>query len=259
MEQLNNQADAQGPDVPELMKGLADFDTMPLAPQPPDVVINMYPFQRQGLQWMLDRERNGAPRGGILADEMGLGKTVQTIALICAGKPSKEKIEFGVTQTLILAPLSCLQQWADEFERIAPSLRVLKYYGGARKKTVAALKSFDVLLATYGTVANTILDKDANVMQDEPLRKIHFYRIVLDEAHIIRNTSTRTHKACSRLRGWQKWCLTGTPVSNSAVDVGALLRFTGFEEASQDWAYFKRNVCQAVDSGNTGNWTLFYE
>ncbi len=51
---------------------------------PPRDGIQYLSHQREGIQWMIDREREDAPicRGGILADDMGLGKTFQTIGLV---------------------------------------------------------------------------------------------------------------------------------------------------------------------------------
>lgn len=46
-----------------------------LADTPSDLRVDLYEYQRQGLAWLLKREKS-FPFGGILADQMGLGKTV---------------------------------------------------------------------------------------------------------------------------------------------------------------------------------------
>lgn len=73
--------------------------------------------------------------------------------------------------------------------------------------------------------------------------------MILDEAHQIRNVTSRTHKACMLLRSERRWCLTGTPMQNSSKDVGALLRFVGLDEAKNSWRTF-RDRCKMVDEGS---------
>ena len=56
---------------------------------------------------------------GILADEMGLGKTIQCVATIC------HIITMGaIGPFIIVAPLSTLPNWKNEFERFAPRVCV---------------------------------------------------------------------------------------------------------------------------------------
>jgi SNF2 family DNA or RNA helicase len=71
-------------------------------------------------------------------------------------------------------------------------------------------------------------------------------RIILDEAHIIRNPSSKTHKACLELRSNLRWALTGTPCQNSSLDVFALLRF--LQDQTIEWPSVKRTA-KAIDGG----------
>ncbi len=50
-------------------------DLAELAETPADLKVVLYDYQKQGLAWLLKREKSH-PSGGILADQMGLGKTV---------------------------------------------------------------------------------------------------------------------------------------------------------------------------------------
>ncbi|AGO82236.1 SNF2 family DNA dependent ATPase [Pandoravirus dulcis] len=68
-------------------------------------------------------------------------------------------------------------------------------------------------------------DKGGN---NSVLHDIVWDRIVLDEAHVIRNwQASKTHRAVCALRADRRWCLTGTAFNNSASDVVALCRFVG--------------------------------
>ena len=84
----------------------------------------MRSYQLEGYEWMATLWENGI--NGILADEMGLGKTIQTVALFC------HLYEMGVTGPfLVVAPLSTVPNWVNEFKRFAPTVPVVLYHGTA--------------------------------------------------------------------------------------------------------------------------------
>jgi SNF2 family DNA or RNA helicase len=74
-----------------------------------------------------------------------------------------------------------------------------------------------------------------------PLFKVEWYRIVLDEAHIIRNRGTRAAKAVWDLDSVYKWCLTGTLIVNGLDDVFSQLKFLGNCPVSV-WAEFRDRI-----------------
>lgn len=67
-------------------------------------------YQLAGVEWLVSLFENGL--NGILADEMGLGKTLQTIAFLAF---LRGKGVWG--PFLVVAPLSTLANWINEFER----------------------------------------------------------------------------------------------------------------------------------------------
>lgn len=80
-----------------------------------------------------------------------------------------------------------------------------------------------------------------------PLFQVKWERIILDEAHYIRNHNTNAAGGCCDLKGEARWCLTGTPVQNNEDDVYSLfnfLRCTPFNELS---------IFRTWISGNTEN------
>ncbi|KAG9000526.1 hypothetical protein FRB94_005376 [Tulasnella sp. JGI-2019a] len=62
-----------------------------------------------------------------------------------------------------------------------------------------------------------------------PLQMVNWFRVVLDEAHSIKETSTIGSRACCDLIADRRLCLTGTPVQNKLDDVYALIKFLRFE------------------------------
>ena len=93
--------------------------------------ITLLAHQVVGRTWMRERE-TGKKAGGILADDMGLGKTIQTLTRIVEGKPHKSDKEDGWSgTTLVVCPLSVVDQWKAEVEKMT-KLRVVKHQGTSR-------------------------------------------------------------------------------------------------------------------------------
>ena len=108
--------------------------------------VQLRPYQKQSLAFMLDIEKSTDPgllgrrdelgyrfgvRGGILADEMGMGKTMVCISLVLANPPKP-----GVSKTtMCIVNNSLVQQWYDEFKRYAPKLNVKKHYASSKVKS----------------------------------------------------------------------------------------------------------------------------
>ncbi|CAO3701424.1 unnamed protein product [Rhizopus stolonifer] len=84
-------------------------------------------YQLAGVEWLISLWENGL--NGILADEMGLGKTLQTIGLIAHLKAKKVSGPY-----LIVAPLSKLANWVNEFKQFAPDIDVLLYHGSKEER-----------------------------------------------------------------------------------------------------------------------------
>ncbi len=102
--------------------------------------------------------------------------------------------------------------------------------------------AYDVILTTHGIVQSRVITKEKERNFEENLCKIRFWRVIIDEAHVIRNPSCKTHKvfmglsqylyvltshkqAVLELDAENRWCLSGTPIQNSSMDVVSLLRF----------------------------------
>lgn len=72
--------------------------------------------------------------------------------------------------------------------------------------------------------------------QNDPLFRINWRRVVIDEAQNIRNRDTRVSRASLYLKAEYRWCLTGTPVTNTLTDIYSLLRFLKVKP----WCNWKR-------------------
>ncbi|KAI1125768.1 SNF2 family N-terminal domain-containing protein, partial [Nemania abortiva] len=168
--------------------------------------------------------------GGILADDMGLGKTLSMLALICSSLDFEDTImdENKGTQhrgTLIVAPKSTIYSWETQVsEHIHPEqIRMETYHGPGRESVAARFQEFDIIITTYDTLRAEWATSDGA----GPLLAWRWLRVVLDEAHHIRNRSSQNFQSTCALKSRYRWCLTGTPIHNGLDDYGALLSFVG--------------------------------
>ena len=91
----------------------------------------------------------GSNRGGILADAMGLGKTIQALALMVSRQSTNRRRK----TTLIVCPVALLKQWAREIDdKLKPGhkLKVFTYHGEKRFVKWETLRTYDVVLTTFG-------------------------------------------------------------------------------------------------------------
>lgn len=210
--------------------------------------ITLLPHQIRGLRFLLDREAEKiSHKGGLLCDDMGLGKTIQSISLILSN-PMKEKVENGpIKATLVVAPLALVYQWQNEIKDKAPKLRVKVHHGPKRDKDNLDFASHDVIVTTFQVVSS----EHAN---PGPLFKQKWWRIIVDEAHTIKNYKAKSTIACCSLRGERRWCLTGTPVQNSVDELQSLLSFLEIAPFN-DRAKWTDQISRPIGAGK-GNMAL---
>lgn len=194
-----------------------------------DFKSSLFEYQKQGVEWMIGREidiSENMPSGGILGDSMGLGKTLQMIALILyTFKQASYGISYGNrSATMIICPKSLVDQWEDEFTKHLGIgvLKILKYHGSKRKKYLNDFSNFDVVISTYQTISSDLK------LQDSPIRKHQWLRLVLDEGHIIKNSGSKTHKSLCEIDSKFRWVLTATPFQNSVDDLFSFFHFLRF-------------------------------
>ncbi len=169
-------------------------------------------YQKEGLGWLnFLREFR---LGGCLADDMGLGKTVQVLAML-EGRRQRSAGDEPLLPSLAVVPKSLVFNWIEEAGRFTPSLRVLNFTGLDRKQRLKECEGYDLLITTYGTLRNDILD----------LKDRQFDYVILDESQAIKNHNSQSAKATRLLKADHRLALTGTPVENHLGELWSLFEF----------------------------------
>ncbi|EPE28424.1 P-loop containing nucleoside triphosphate hydrolase [Glarea lozoyensis ATCC 20868] len=223
----------------------------------------LYHHQLLGAHWMITRELSeGRPHGGLLADSMGLGKTIETIACITANPPPETDIVRGVQATLVVVPAGLVVQWHEEIIKHRESghlKKILMYKSSKSNVSKEILESLDIVICSYQEVMKQFPFPDTQDMIDlarvHPgrwltrsgeeaglLHQINWYRVVLDEAHLIKNYYSKTSIACQNLKSIYRWCLTGTPLMNRIEEFYPYLHFLR-ANYTMDQQTFQKHFC----------------
>ncbi|EAW06622.1 putative SNF2 family helicase/ATPase [Aspergillus clavatus NRRL 1] len=249
------------------------------------MTVKLLAHQREGVNWMCDKERGSSkakgvlPKGGILADDMGLGKTVQAIALMLTNQRSTDgvrksnakdddsstededeennkprKLPPGLSKsTLVVAPLALIKQWESEIAakvEASHKLRVCVYHGNTRAKATDNLDTYDVVITTYGTLTSEYgaVDKSS---KKTGLFSVYWYRIILDEAHTIKNRNAKATQSACALDAEYRWCLSGTPMQNNLDELQSLIKFLRIKPYN-DLAAWRDQITRPLANGRGG-------
>jgi hypothetical protein len=234
--------------------------------------VTLKHYQVLGVAFMRKREAaTQAPRGGILGDEMGLGKTIMMLANIVNGKPLHTR---KCHTTLIVASAALVSQWRQEIaekvytdrEKKSGIGRVKEYHSSAQIKSnqeLDELQECDIVLTTYTQVQKsypsieippqyTTAEQKAEWWKEHfdkhrgALHRIKWHRVVLDEAHTIKNHKSLTSVACRALEAKHHWAMSGTIILNRIDEFYSTFKFLR-EPHTGTLKLFRKNFCSPND------------
>lgn len=220
--------------------------------------------------------------GGILADEMGLGKTIQMLSLMHSHRSelARQQRHSGLSNvnqlprqganspnvldapctTLVIAPMSLLSQWQSEAIKASKegTMKIELYYGAEKSSNLQALccasnalSAPDLVITSYGIVLSEFSNlqlRGGDKAFHKGIFSLKFFRIILDEAHHIKNRASKTAKACYQIAAEHRWCLTGTPIVNKLEDLFSLVRFLGVEPWN-NFSFWRTFITMPFESG----------
>ena len=212
---------------------------------------------------------------------MGLGKTIEMLSLMhshrseaslqaserslssVANLPRLPKnsasVEAAPCTTLVVAPMSLLAQWESEAAKAtkAGTLKTMVYYGSDKAANLQnlcceanAASAPNLIITSYGVVLsefNSVAARGGDRGSHGGLFSLDFFRIILDEAHFIKNRQSKTAKACYELTSQHRWVLTGTPIVNRLEDLFSLVHFLRVEPWS-NFSFWKTFITVPFES-----------
>lgn len=206
--------------------------------------------QIDGVRFMWDQITRGT--GCLLAHTMGLGKTMQVITLLTAiaeaATSEDETISVQIPEhlrdlkTLILCPAGILNNWIDELLIWAPegilgrirSLSAETTPDDRQDITRDWAATGGVLVIGYGLLSSM---KDKN----EDLLKLLLESpslVVSDEAHYLKNASSKRGEIAGLIKTRSRIALTGSPLANNVNEYYSMINWVapGFLGKKEDFS-----------------------
>ena len=157
--------------------------------------------------------------------------------------------------------MSLLAQWESEAAKASKpgTLKTLIYYGSDKVANLQnicceanAASAPNLIITSYGVVLSEfsqIASRGGDRSYHGGIFSLDFHRIILDEAHYIKNRQSKTAKACYELNARHRWVLTGTPIVNRLEDLFSLVRFLRVEPWS-NFSFWKTFITVPFESGD---------
>ncbi len=194
--------------VEQVQRRVEEIQTRVTPAAPAVITATMRPYQLEGFHFLAYLTANRF--GGVLADDMGLGKTLQALAWI-AWLRGEKKVSDPV---LVVCPKSVQDNWRAECAKFFPQLKVEVWNRATAGKTGLSGES-DLLVIHYAQLR----------IHEEPIRKVQWGAVILDEAQAIKNPTSQNSRAACALIAPHRLALTGTPIENRLLDLWSIFAF----------------------------------
>lgn len=181
-------------------------------------------------------------RGAALLMEMGTGKSLTAIAITGALSQAGR-----IRRVLIVAPLSILGVWEEEFQKFAAFPYALAVLSGN------STKKLDTLRHMNGTALQVVVVNYESAWRlEKALTTWHPDLIIADEGHKIKTHNIAASKAMHRMgaKASYRLLLTGTVITNKAIDVFSQYKFLNPAIYGNSFYAFRNRYFDMVGYGN---------
>ena len=177
-----------------------------------------------------------------VGDATGTGKSLATIAVT-----GRLFLDQKIERMLVVAPLSILGVWQEEFRQFADFEYSLVVLNGSESKKIEKLRQ----MPTSGLQVAVINYESAWRMEKE-LTVWDADLIVCDEGHKIKTHNIAASKSMHRLgaKAQYRMLLTGTIITNKAIDVFSPYKFLNPAVFGNSFYAFRNRYFDMVGYGN---------
>jgi SNF2 family DNA or RNA helicase len=185
----------------------------------------------------------------LVGDEMGLGKTLEGSFIDYRLRKATYRKGAPTRRTLIVAPLSVHQTWAEHIRNVFPSARICIIDKKNRHLFVKALQkgSYNYFICHY----EALRLKDTG----PALKGVQWFHVIADEVHRIKNRKAQQTRGMKALRTQFKTGASGTPADNAPQDLWSVLNWLYPKKYSAYWR-FVHTFCEEKDVEGKGGATF---
>ncbi len=212
---------------------------------PMPIKATPYAHQREAYEFACKKfgliPTENTSNGLALLMEMGTGKTLTSIAISTIFFKLRK-----VRRVLVIAPLSILPVWKEEFKKFADTLHTVTVLKGSSREKVAMLKNVS------NVWLQVVVNYESTWRIEKELLEFDADLVIADEAHKIKNARTAQSKALHHFgdKARHKLLLTGTPVPNKEMDVFSQYRFLNKSVFGENFYAFRNRYFDMVGYGN---------
>ncbi|KAI1374974.1 P-loop containing nucleoside triphosphate hydrolase protein [Hypoxylon crocopeplum] len=206
----------------------------------PEIATRIKEHQVAGVRFVWDEiVTSSTKQGCLLAHTMGLGKTMQVITFLVAitdAAGSKDPTvssqvpeDLRNPKILILCPASLADNWMDELLYWTPEGHRLGEFfkvdsSSSMYQRQSNIQSWDacggVLIISYHLFEALASSGDCvKALCDSP------DLVVADEAHLMKNSKSKTHVAAASVRTHRRIALTGSPMANNVEEYHTMVNW----------------------------------
>ena len=143
-------------------------------------------------------------------------QTCQTIAFLSWLKYKNKESKSTHYPHLVIAPASVVSNWVIEFQKFAPNLNVVKYHGNMNERQDIQTHLRKYLPGNQRTNSDQldIIIAPVTYFQQEKsddryfLKKFQYDYMIVDEAHLLKNSRGMRYKSLDRFKTMHRLLLT---------------------------------------------------